>query len=203
MPSARFNKGMTLVELLVSLGIFAVIIVAVSAFEVNVFQYRLSAQNSIISAQDAENILKSMDKDLRSTRTGAEGSYAIVSAGTSSLTFFSDANGDGTPDEIIYFVASSTLKRGIIVPTGSPAVYNPANQMNSVLVNTIVATTTPIFQYYDDSYAGTTTPLVQPVNISDIRLVQITLTIDADPRHSPIPITYTSQATLRNLKDNL
>lgn len=157
----------------------------------------------ITSAQDAESILKTMVKELRSARQGADGSYAILSTGTSSISFFSDAGGDGTVDEITYYLATSTLKRGVISPSGSPATYNPAQQKTSILINALPATTSPIFEYYDESYTGTSSALAQPVSPNAVRLVKISVTIDADPRHSPLPITYTSEASLRNLKDNL
>ena len=194
---------MTLIEVTLSIGIFAIVLVAISAFQVSVFQNKTSAQNGIISAQDAENILKVMAKELRSARQGADGSYAVISTGTSSVSFFSDANGDGTVDEITYFATSSTLKRSVISPTGSPASYDMAQQKTNILINTLAATTTPIFTYFDGTYTGTSSPLAQPVSPNAVRLVRISVTIDADPKRSPLPITYTSQTTLRNLKDNL
>ena len=201
-PQSR-AAGMTLIEVTLSIGIFAIVLVAISAFQVSVFQNKTSAQNGIISAQDAENILKVMAKELRSARQGADGSYAVISTGTSSVSFFSDANGDGTVDEITYFATSSTLKRSVISPTGSPASYDMAQQKTNILINTLAATTTPIFTYFDGTYTGTSSPLAQPVSPNAVRLVRISVTIDADPKRSPLPITYTSQTTLRNLKDNL
>lgn len=206
-PQMRFRDprqfGMTLIEVTLSIGIFAIVLVAISAFQVNIFQYRNSAQNMIISAQDAESILKTMVKELRSARQGADGSYAIVSAGTSTLTFFSDAGGDGTVDEISYYIASSTLKRSVISPSGSPAIYDPSQQRTSILINTVVSTTSPVFEYYDNTYTGTSSALAQPVSPSAVSLVKISVTIDADPKRSPTPITYTSEVSLRNIKNNL
>src|SRR3989344_1941602 len=63
--------------------------------------------------------------------------------------------------------------------------------------------TTPIFEYFDSSYAGTSTSLVQPVQITQIRLVRVTLKIEEDPNKSLGPLIVESQVFLRNLKDNL
>ena len=65
------------------------------------------------------------------------------------------------------------------------------------------STSTPLFQYYSNTYDGTTAPLPQPVSVTAVSLVQISLLVDVDIRRLPLPVMYTSDATLRNLKDNL
>ena len=62
---------------------------------------------------------------------------------------------------------------------------------------------TPIFDYYDTNYDGTTAPLAQPVSAIAVRLVKITLIIDKNSLRPPAPITMTTQVSMRNLKDNL
>lgn len=195
---------MTLVELLTALAIFAAVIIAVGAFEVNIFQYQGSVSGSLSTAQDAQVILKTMLTELRSASTAANGAYPIVSAGTSSLSFYDDANNNGQAEEITYSLVNNILYRAVIQPTGSPAVYNPATQSTSSLLTDVHnATSTPVFQYFDQNYTGTSSPLSLPVSISSIRLVEISLTLDTNANQAPGPRTYTTQVSLRNLKTNL
>lgn len=199
-----FKKGFTLVELVIVIGIFGLIMVGVSNFQRDVLVNNKYAENSLSSAQDARNILRVMVKELRTASPSNNGAYAIAQAATNTITFFSDTNGDGLKEQIRYFISTTTLMKGSIIPTGSPATYNSASEIFSNLAYNIKnATSTALFEYYDDGYAGTTTPLTQPVTVTDIRLIKINLMIDADPNKSPIPRTYTSQVNLRNLKDNL
>jgi hypothetical protein len=50
---------------------------------------------------------------------------------------------------------------------------------------------------------GTSSPLTQPVITTNVRLIKINLMIDVDPNRAPVIKTYTSQVSIRNLKDNL
>ena len=199
-----FQKGFTLAEIVVVVGIFGIIMVAVSSFQRNVFVYNKFSQDSLLSAQDARNIIRIMVKDIRAASPSNNGSYAIAQSATSTLTFFSDTDGDGSKEQIRYYIATTTLMKGSIKPTGSPATYSSENETFSTLAYSIKnATSTALFEYYNNTYAGTSSPMTQPVNVTNIRLIKINLMIDADPNKSPIPRLYTSQVSLRNLKDNL
>ncbi len=201
---APHTHGFTLIEILVAVAILGVILVVVSQFQVNVLQYNKSSNDSLQSSQDAQSILRTIVKELRSTKPGNNGSYPIAQADTSSLTFYSDIDADGLQEQIRYFLSTTTLKKGMIKPSGSPLSYNSAQETLSTLaLNLKNSTSTALFEYYDTTYTGTSSPLAQPVTVASIRLIKVNLLIDADPNRSPIPRLYTSQVMLRNLKDNL
>lgn len=198
------QKGMTLVEMIVAVGIFGLIMIAVSSFQRDVWVYNKYSSDSLSSAQDARVILRTMVKELRSASPSNNGAYAIAQAGTSTITFFSDTDSDGLKEQIRYFISSNILKKGSIKPSGSPLTYNSANETFFTLAYNIKNTTsTALFEYFDNSYAGTSTPLTLPITVTQIHLVKINLMIDADPNRTPIPRIYTSQVNFRNLKDNL
>ncbi len=198
------NRGMTMIEIVVSVGILALIMVAVSSFQVSVLRNNKYANDSLQSAQDARAILKTIVKELRSAKPGNNGSYPISQAATSSITFYSDTDADGLQEQIRYFLLSNTLKRGSIKPTGSPLIYNSANETFKILASSVKNTaSSSLFEYYNNVYATTSVALTQPVTTSAVRLVKVNLLIDADPNRSPVPRLYVGQVTLRNLKDNL
>jgi hypothetical protein len=95
------------------------------------------------------------------------------------------------------------MKRGVIESSGSPPSYNPANEKTTTIIDGLNNGSTPIFEYFDSSYTGTSTPLIQPVTITQVRLIRITVKIEKDPNKSSGPIIVQSQVFLRNLKDNL
>lgn len=199
-----YKKGFTLAEIVVVTGILGLIVFSVGSFQKNILDYNKFSQDSLSSAQDARNILRVMIKELRSASLANDGSFAIIQAATNTITFYSDTDGDTLKEKIRYYVATTTLMKGSIKPTGNPLTYNSANEVFSTLAyNVKNATSTALFEYYDSLYAGTTTPLTQPVTVTNIHLVKINLMIDADPNKSPLIKTYTSQVSIRNLKDNL
>lgn len=194
---------MTLVEVLIALAVFVTVIVTVGMFEVNIFQYQGSVSGSLTTAQDAQVILKTMLTELRAAAPGVNGAYPIVSAATSSISFFSDLDNDGQTEQITYSLIKNTLYQSVVQPSGSPLGYTATAATSSLLTDVRNSTSTSVFQYFDQNYTGTSSPLSMPVSIPSIRLVEISLTLDTDPNRSPLPRTYTTQVSLRNLKTNL
>lgn len=191
-------------EMVIFLAILAVIMIAVYSFEANVFIYTNQSGVQITNTWQAEALLKPMTKELRGMVPSATGSYPIASVATSSIAFFVDVNNDGSIEEVRYFLSNGNLYRGVTVPSGSPLSYNLNNETKKVLANGVVSSSTlPLFRYFDGTYEGTSTPLVYPINISSIRYMDINVIIDSDPNRSPVPRTFTSGVSLRNLKNNL
>lgn len=197
------NFGFTVIEVIVSVAILGMITVAVGRFQKDIFYLSAVARASLSSAQDTRQIVRTMAKEMRAMATANNGSYPLANVATSTVTFYSDTDGDGIREQIRYFVSSSTLKRGSIIPTGSTYSYTGQESV-TVLVNDIKNTSsTPMFQYYDTNYTGTSSALSYPIDISKVRLVKINLMVDADVNRSPVQKSYTSQVSIRNLKDNL
>jgi len=195
---------MTLVETLIALAVFAVVIVAVGAFQAGIFQSQRTVGSSLQTAQDAQVILRTMLTELRSAAPGANGIYTIAQTGTSTLSFFTDFDNDAVTEKVTYSLVGNTLYRAVIQPAGSPLSYNIVAQATSSLLTDVRNTpATPVFLYFDQYYTGTSSPMTQPVNPSAVRLIQVSLMLDTDPSKSPLPRTYSTQVSLRNLKTNL
>ena len=200
----KTSAGFTLVEVFISLAIFVAVIVAVGTFEIDIFANQRTVSSSFEEAQNAQVILKTMLTELRQSATAANGAYPIATAGTSSITFFSNANNAAGAEEITYSMIGNTLYRAIVQPTGSPLTYNIANQAtSSILVGVYNSSSTPIFQYFDQNYTGTSSPLSLPINIPTVRLMKISLTLKSMTNKTPTFRTYTTQVSLRNIKTNL
>lgn len=91
----------------------------------------------------------------------------------------------------------------MVQPTGSPVGYVTTTETVIDVVNNVSNTTTPIFYYYDENYTGvSSTPLSQPINVTQVRVVQLRLIIDKNANLSPVPLTIQGQTNLRNLKSN-
>lgn len=199
----KFKKGFSLIEILVVVAIFGLIMISVSKFSADVFSLGGTVRDSLSSAQDARALLKTIAREIRMASSANNGSFTIDSASTSTFSFYSDIDDDGNKEKVRYFLSGNILKKGVIKPSGNPVVYNSSGESVSILVNNIKNATSSIFEYFDSNYDGISSPLSIPVNLSTIRLVKITLKIDADPNRAPLIRTYTTQVSFRNLKDNL
>ena len=205
MINPRHNsRGFSLAEVVVSVAIVSMLAVTVGTFHRDVFYVNTMAQSSLNAQFDARHVVKTMVAELRKASPSSLGSYPILLASSTALTFYSDLDGNGVKEQVRYFMSGKSLKKGVIVPTGSPLVYNSGNEVVNTLVSDVVSSSTlPMFQYYSSAYDGTTSALVQPVTASSVRLIKINVIIDRDPGRAPSQIVTTSQVTLRNLKDNL
>ncbi len=200
------KKGYTLPELIISIFIMTIVVIAGTTFARNVIVYNTAGQDSLNAQLEGRKVLRTMVSELRTASPSALGSYPIDTAATSTLIFFADLNNDGVPERVRYFLDTPNrmLKEGVTSPSGSPLTYNLGNETVETLVSSVAnGTSTPIFDYYDSSYAGTTTPLALPINIPSVRLVRISVLIDKDPNRSPNTTFMVSSVMFRNLKDNL
>ena len=190
-------RGFTLIEMLTVIAIFAIVGTALSSMIQYFYRsndYVLQEQTAVASGRQGLTI--AMD-NLREASYGDDGSYPISSAATSSMTFYADTNGDGEVEKVNYYISKGTLYRGVVNSTGLPPSYTGQPQATSTLATYIVnSTSTPIFQYYDNTGAL----LASPIDVSAIASVVTTLKVDVDPNRSPTTYTLIGSATLRNLR---
>lgn len=200
LTSLKQNQGFTLIETLFSTAIFVIIVGVMSIFFKNTWIYNAYLGSSLTSINSGRAALKTMVAEIRTASSGSDGAYAISAANATSFTFYSDIYNNGLKERIRYFLNGNKLQKGVTIPTGSPLAYTGSETITTLISN---VTSTSIFNYYDKNYDGTTAALSLPVDVSNIRLVKITVTIDDNPNRAPGTITISSQVTLRNIKDNL
>lgn len=207
-------RGFTMIEVIVSMAVLAMIGGGIIVFQKSVITNSKVLQSTFISQQQIRKTFATFSAELRSAGPSANGSYSLESISTSSVVFYSNVDNDASVERVRYFFATSTLgsavldvlKKGVTKPTG--AVYaTSTNESVSIVVRDVKnSSTTPIFTFYDSSYSGvasSTAPLVQPVDISAVRLIKMSLSVDPNTGRSPVFQTYETQVSIRNLKDNL
>ena len=80
------------------------------------------------SKSDIKQTLQIVTTEIRSASASANGAYAIDSAGTSSFAFYTNLHENGIMEHVRYFFASSTIYKGVIQPTGTPASYPTSSE---------------------------------------------------------------------------
>lgn len=197
--TTQSNKGFTLVEVLITLAIFAGIAFIIGTFMKTIFDYQLLFTQQLSAQQEIENTFATMIPEVRSMTPSALGGYPIGQAATSSLTFYVDIEGDGGVDQIRYFLSGTTLKKGVTRPAGNPLTYVGSGEIVTDMAHNVVVGD-PIFTYYDASFTGSEPAMSIPVAISSIRLVRVSLTLK-DPNKTA-PLSASIEIVPRNLRTN-
>ncbi|MBP6883957.1 MAG: hypothetical protein KBC06_01855 [Candidatus Pacebacteria bacterium] len=196
------TRGFTLVETLFGVSIFILIVVAMTMLARNIWVYNSFISTGLSDIDSGRKTIKTMTAEIRTASSANTGAYAIAQATANSLTIYSDIYDNGLKEKVRYFVNGTSLQKGVTIPTGNPLDYNPANEKITTLM-TNVTNTSSIFNYYNANYDGTTAALTFPIDIAVVRLVKITITTDKDPNRPPAPVTFSTQVSFRNIKDNL
>lgn len=193
-------RGFTLIEMLVVIFITGVAGIALTSMIANFYKdngYLLQEASAVDSAHRG---LETSFVDLREASYGDDGSYPIQSAGTSSITFFSDIDNDGSVEKIRLYLLNSTLYRGVTDSTSTPPTYAGQPEKTSIIASYVRnGSTTPVFRYYDSS--GTLISS-STIDVSQVSSVSTAVMVDLNPFRAPDVLTLTAEATLRNLRSN-
>jgi type II secretory pathway pseudopilin PulG len=195
--------GFSIFEVLIVTALFAMVLLAVVSLRGNLNVLQNLISQKLQSRADLSQTLQIFVTELRSSGPSSLGGYPVESAGTSSLVFYSDIDKDGLFERVRYTLTSSTIEKGVVRPTGNPLSYATSSETTTTVVNYVVPqASTSIFTYYDAGYTGSESALAQPVNVSDIRIVNISIYADVDPENSPQPVFFTNTVNIRNLRSN-
>jgi hypothetical protein len=191
------RSGLTLIELIVSTAILIGIMLFIGGYFINVLNFQNYLSPAFEVQQELQATLSDMSVNIRTMNYSSLGAYPISAVSTSSLTFFVDSNGDGKYEQVRYFMSTSTMRKGVITPTGNPLTYNPANEVIVDVIHNVV-TTSSIFSYYDSSYTGTEAAMTYPLDISRIKVIGVMLAAKQSKQQTPI---YTNmKVTPRNIE---
>jgi prepilin-type N-terminal cleavage/methylation domain-containing protein len=199
----RHNSGFTLVEVIITATIFAIVMTLLGVFAASGVRAWNQNRDQVEAQETARTALARITKIVREAQPSNNGSYPIAVAAAQSLTFYANTDTDIDREQVHIFLQGTNLMLGTIQPVGEPASYPAGNEAVTTLATGIRNGASAIFQYFDTSYTGSEPALTFPVALQDVRLVHISLVIDADSNQLPLPVTLETSISFRNLKDNL
>lgn len=195
----QYPQGLTLVELIVAIGISGLVGVVLVAFVSSTFNlWRLTREQQDLQFK-TRIALRSITTEIREMQDASNGSFAIATANPNEFIFYSNVDQDDDIERVRYFFESNALKRGLIEPSGSPALYPSGSETISIIVSDVYLSG-DMFSYYDETYTGVEDPLSSPFDNTDVHLVKISFSIDNDPINPPGANEITTEITPRNLK---
>ncbi len=204
----RGSSGVTLMELLIAIFIIGTVGVGIAKLSGDVFSFNRYFDSAFGTADRAQRLLRPMAQEIRSAGQPNSGAYPIDTANTNDFIFYSDINNDTLVDRVRYYLSGTSLIKEVTPPTGNPLTYNDTNKVTTTLMTNVRNTAlgnVPIFNYYDSSHTGGSTGEVTAGtgDITTIRLIRVTIHIDADLHMSPPPTVVTTLIAVRNLKQQL
>lgn len=193
-------KGFTLMELMITLGIFGILVLGVGTLTVSIFRYNRTLSNQLDGQRSVSRVVNRLSHELRTASSSSLGAYPIESATATSLVFFANIDDDNLKERVRYFLDGTRIQRGFIKPTGNPLVYVAANEKVDTQVENV--TNTDIFTYYDQNFTGSSAALTFPVTTTAITLVKLRVVTDREPLATPTPYEGVTMVHIRNLKQN-
>ena len=189
-------RGLTFLETVITVALTAFILLALTSLIIYFYRTNIYTLEQTQAVNSARVSLAHAMVDLREASYGADGSYPLLAAATSTVTFFADNDGNGTVNKLRYYLSVTTLYRGSIEPGGNPPSYAGQPEATTLVVDNIRnSTSTPLFTYFDANGAA----LATPVNVASVMSVQITVYTDVNPNRAPLVYMLSGSATLRNL----
>ncbi len=200
------RKGFTLIELLITMAVLISVAGGIFAVQRDFLSANRYLEDTLLAQREAQAVITGIVYEIRTAQQSGAGAYPIEKAEPDSFAFYANIDGDSARERVQYFKIGNVLRKSVVQPTGDPLTYattSAPEMVSAVLYDMIASTTAPLFRYYDKEYAGTTSPLAAPVDVSKIRIVEITLITDRTPSLPPPPVVTSSKVEIRNLKDNL
>ena len=196
------SAGFTLLEIIISIFIFSVLIFAVASLLISIIQNPKSQLTTMDNIDQARLVSSRFVNEIRAA---AYGSYPLIEANNSEIIFYSPIGASaGNINRIRYYISDSTLYKGIIVPVNG--IYNPSTEVATPVLTGLSNGTDPLFYYYNDDYDGiaSTTPLSQPVNVTEVRFVKINLIVQYQITNQDVStFSLNAGGAIRILKNNL
>ena len=200
-------NGFTLVELIVSTFIFAIIAGGVAIFSAYYFRnYSFSFDEAQVVNQ-AQYGMTTLLREIREARSGDNGAWPLVQTDDNTFIFYSDVTNDGRSDRVRYFLNGKTVQKGVIQPTQVPVSYPAQNEVVTNIATNVDTSTGPLFKYYNGNWPGdlVNNPLPASQRQLNTRYVEVNLTINiASTSAGKVqPFKLSSGVQIRSLKDNL
>lgn len=204
-PKLRYQKGMSLVEVLIGMGLLVFLTAAVIALQVVLAQSEEFSIRTVFTTENANTAIQSIITEVRTARPADTGAFPLEEATDQQIIFYSNVDDDGAVERVRYFLQGTELVKGTINPEGFPVTYPSANEVIKTVAEYIQNDTDPLFTYFNEDWPTDTinNPLPTPADLSQVKLIKVSVRVNADPSQPQSEVYLESSAQIRSLKTNL
>lgn len=200
--SNQTTSGMTLVELVVLIGIYTLLLLAITSAIQSFYQQNSYTIPQAQQVNSARRGLDSLIADIREMTEAEDGSYPVRIIEPYRIGFFSDVDRDAAVEYVEFELIGTDLHKRIYKSAGSPPAYDFNTPDELFLISTYVQNNLenrPIFQYFDTNQIQMSSTSPQTL----VRFIRLEIIVNIDPFRSPGEFMLRSSVAPRNLKDNL
>lgn len=201
----NLKEGSTLIELLVTMVILGILGAGLLSLQVILSQNQTLVFKNYLNIEEANSNVATFVKELRTARSGDNGSYPLDTVSDQEIVFYSDIDFDNETEKVRYTVAGSQLIKGVIKPVGYPVDYPSSQEKVKLLSENIRNIDTPAFYYYNGDWPQDTenNPLDISDRLSDTKAIRIYLRFNPKDNEPDKDYLLESSVQVRMLKDNL
>ena len=192
------QQGMSLVEMIVVLAVFTILSVVIVSLITSFYRYNAYTIAQAYQVDSARRGVDRLVRDLREMTYSDNGAFPLVSAATSSITFYSDIDRDDSVELVTYELIENTLYKKVYEASGNPAIY-PSVPTRTEIVSEYVHNILEgvnLFVYHNSNG-----DIVTATNVTEPKQIEISLVVNVDPIQEPGKYHLRSSASLRNLKE--
>ena len=199
----KSEKGITLIELLITIAITSVVGLGLVSLQYILSQNQIAITKSYKSVDDANLTLSNLTKEIRAAKQSDNGAYLLNMAGDQELIFYSDIDLDGKTEWVRYYLNGTELTKEIIKPSGYPPVYDSLSKKTFIISEDIRNGNIPLFYYYNKDWPDDTqnNPLVLDNRLSETKTIKIYLRINSDNKPEK-DFILESFSQIRSTKEN-
>ena len=184
MKNVHTQRGLTLVETVVTVAITSVMILALGNaialfYKNNAYTFAQAAE--VAEAREGVTL---MVRDIREMTYADDGAYPLITMEEHQLAFFSDIDRDNSVEFVEYVLSSTTMMKYVYDATGTPPVYSTTTPDREFIISNYVqniSQATSTFIYYDVNGM----PATATTTVTDIRYVNVQLIVNVDPIRDP------------------
>jgi type II secretory pathway pseudopilin PulG len=196
------QAGMTLMEMVIAIGIYVILMLAVMTSITSLYRSNAYAVEQSGEVDSARRGVTQWNRDAKGMTTAEDGTWPLAVIEPHRLGYYSDTDRDDSVEYVEYILSTTTLRKFTYNPTGSPLSYDLTTpdtvEVLSEYVQNINQSTSTFF-YFDNAgnALASTSPLI------NVRFIQFQIVVNIDPDRNPGEFMLRSSLAPRNLKDNL
>jgi type II secretory pathway pseudopilin PulG len=180
---ARRERGLTLIEMLVSVGIGMLIVAAVSLFTTRALGAYRDQFRQVLAVQSARAHLGRINAELQNAVDSGSNTW-LIKGTANELEVYTNIDTDPDLEILHYTLNGTTLTRGVIQPQNGT--YPPGSEVSTVVDTFVrnIAQNQPLFTYYSQSAPDT--PLdPATMSASDVYKINMHEIVDVDTQKLP------------------
>ena len=192
------TRGFSMIEMLTVIATSSIVLVIVSNAILTFYRGNVNTFEQAVQVDQGRKGVDSFVRDVREATYADDGTFPLVSMGTSTLTFYSDIDKDSSVERVSYYLSGTSFYRSVTEATGSPATY-PATPTSVRTLSNYARNSSqgiPVFKFFTAS----STQVSPGSATSSISFVTIDLVINVDTNRLPGEFTIHSSGTFRNLQ---